>query len=130
MEHEGLKNLYAQVVEGKWLWDRWGLLSVLCDYVLYYTQGQILEIGCGESSIHLSKLAEKYNRRCYHCEYSRSGVQNMKNTKGYFGKNSEVFNMKSDEFFERLEVKMARQPKFALAFIDGDHPGYSKESRT
>ena len=45
----------------------------------------------------------------------------MKNTKGYFGKNSEVFNMKSDEFFERLEVKMARQPKFALAFIDGDH---------
>ena len=68
MEHEGLKNLYAQVVEGKWLWDRWGLLSVLCDYVLYYTQGQILEIGCGESSIHLSKLAEKYNRRCYHCE--------------------------------------------------------------
>jgi len=121
MEHPQLKNLYEQVVAGNFKWDRWGLLSVLSDYVLYYTDGQILEIGCGESSIHLSKLAEKYNRKCFHVEFSKSGVQNMKNTKGYFGKNSEVFNMKSDEFFERLEVKMARQPKIALAFIDGDH---------
>ena len=121
MEHEGLKNLYEQVVSGNFKWDRWGLLSVLCDYVLYYTQGDLLEIGCGESSIHLSKLAEKYNRRCYHCEYSRSGVENMKNTKGYFGENSKVYNMKSDDFFSSIEVAGIGEPKLALAFIDGDH---------
>lgn len=116
MEHPALANLYKEVIKGKWIWDRWGLLSVLSDYVLYYTKGDILEIGCGESSIYLSKLAEKYNRKCYHIEYSKSGVENMKNTKGYFGKNSQVFNMKSEEFFNT-----ARMTSLALAFIDGDH---------
>ena len=117
-EHPALKNLYKQVVSGKFFWERWGLLSVLCDYVLNYTQGHILEIGCGESSIHLSKLAEKYNRICFHCEYSKSGVENMKNTKGYFGKNSEVYTGKSDDFFKE---RMTNNPQIALAFIDGDH---------
>jgi len=121
MEHEGLKNLYKQVVSGSFNWDRWGLLSVLSDYVLYYTQGDILEIGCGESSIHLSKLAEKYNRKCYHVEFSKSGVENMKNTKGYFGKNSQVFNMKSNDFFDSIKIAGIGEPKLALAFIDGDH---------
>jgi len=120
-EHPALKNLYKQVVSGVFNWERWGLLSVLSDYVLYFTEGDILEIGCGESSIHLSKLAEKYNRRCYHCEFSRSGVTNMKNTKGYFGKNSEVFNMKSDEFFDSISNADIGYPRLALAFIDGDH---------
>jgi predicted O-methyltransferase YrrM len=119
MEHPGLKNLYEQVITGNFQWDRWGLLGVLCDYVLNYVNGHILEIGCGESSIFLSKLAEKYNRICYHVEYSKSGVENMKNTKGYFGKNSRVFNMKSDEFF--ATVNDQRLVPLALAFIDGDH---------
>jgi len=116
-EHEGLRNLYEQVVNGSFKWQRWGLLSALCDYVLYYNQGDILEIGCGESSIHLSKLAEKYHRNCYHVEYSKSGVENMKNTKGYFGSNSKVFNMKSSDFFKECKLR----PVFALSFIDGDH---------
>ena len=116
MQHEGLKNLYEQVIQNKFGWDRWGLLGVLSDYVLNYTNGDIVEIGCGESSIYLSSLAEKYNRTCYHCEYSVSGVQNMKSTKGYFGKNSKVFNMKSEEFFHTV-----RLTPIALGFIDGDH---------
>lgn len=120
-EHEGLRNLYEQVVNGSFKWQRWGLLSVLCDYVLYYNEGDILEIGCGESSIHLSKLAEKHHRNCYHVEYSKSGVENMKNTKGYFGDNSKVFNMKSDDFFNALKNADIGYPKLALAFIDGDH---------
>lgn len=120
-EHEGLRNLYEQVVNGFFKWQRWGLLSALSDYVLYYNQGDILEIGCGESSIHLSKLAEKYHRTCYHIEFSKSGVENMKNTKGYFGDNSKVFNMKSDEFFNSLKNADIGYPRFALAFIDGDH---------
>lgn len=120
-EHPQLKNLYKQVVSGVFNWERWGLLQVLCDYVLYYTEGDILEIGCGESSIFLSQLAEKYDRRSYHCEYSKSGVNNMKNTIGYFGKNSEVFNMKSDDFFASLSNGDIGYPRLALAFIDGDH---------
>lgn len=121
MEHPALKNLYNEVVSGQFIWERWGLLSVLSDYVLYYTQGDILEIGAGESSIHLSKLAEKHNRKCYHVEFSKSGVENMKNTKGYFGKNSQVFNIKSDAFFDGIVNADIGRPNFALAFIDGDH---------
>jgi len=117
-EHPGLKNLYQQVVFGQWKmgWDRWGLMSVLADCVLNYVDGNILEIGCGESSIFLSRLAEKYDRTCYHVEYSKSGVENMKNTKGYFGKNSIIYNGKSDDFF--IDASMS---PLALAFIDGDH---------
>lgn len=115
-EHPALKNLYEEVINGRFKWERWGLLSVLCDYVLSYRKGNILEIGCGESSIHFSKLAEKHNRKCYHIEYSKSGVENMKNTKGYFGNNSEVFNMKSDDFFS-----LNHDINLSLSFIDGDH---------
>lgn len=115
-EHPALKNLYKEVIEGKYGWDRWGLLSCLSDCILNYTKGDLLEIGCGESSIYFSKLAEKYDRICYHVEFSKSGVENMRNTKGYFGKNSVVYNCKSDEFFE-----MERPTPLALAFIDGDH---------
>ena len=111
MEHPALKNLYKEVINDVYHWDRWGLLSVLCDYVLNYTKGDIVEIGCGESSIYLSKLAEKYNRKCYHIEYSKSGVENMKNTKGYFGKNSQVFNMKSNDFFDSLKNADIGYPK-------------------
>lgn len=121
MEHPALKNLYEQVINGLFQWERWGLLGVLSDYVLNYVQGDIMEIGCGESSIFLSQLAEKYNRKCYHIEYSKSGVENMKNTKGYFGKNSQVFNMKSEEFFKALHTADIGYPNLALGFIDGDH---------
>jgi hypothetical protein len=123
-EHPALKNLYQEVVSGKHNWQRWGLLGVLCDYVVTFHKGHILEIGCGESSIYFSQLAEKHNRFCYHVEYSKSGVENMKNTNGYFGSMSKIFNMKSDEFFEQEYL----QNKIALAFIDGDH-SYEQVSR-
>lgn len=115
-EHEGLKTLYKEVISGSYGWERWGLLGVLADCVLNYVKGDIIEIGCGESSIILSSLAEKYDRTCYHVEYSKSGVENMKNTEGYFGKNSVVYNGKSDDFF--IDASMS---PLALAFIDGDH---------
>jgi hypothetical protein len=116
-EHPALKNLYESVVAGTFKWDRWGLLGALSDCILSYVDGNILEIGCGESSIYFSKLAEKYNRKCFHVEFSKSGVTNMKNTTGYFGKNSIVHNVKSDKFFQDSSTNM----RFALAFIDGDH---------
>lgn len=117
-EHVGMKNLYEQVISGKFKWERWGLLGALCDYVLYYNKGDILEIGCEESSIFLSKLAEKYNRKCYHIDYSKSTIDNMKNTKGYFGKNSKVYNMTSDVFFDSVKNDGLN---LCFAFIDGDH---------
>jgi hypothetical protein len=119
-EHPALKNLYEEVVAGKFGWDRWGLLGVLADYILYYNpEGDILEIGCGESSIYLSHFAEKYDRTCYHVEFSRSGVENMQNTKGYFSPtNSLVFVCTSDDFFKQSAAIL---PTLALSFIDGDH---------
>ena len=118
-EHPALKNLYKQVISGSFGWDRWGLLGVLSDCILNYVKGNILEIGCGESSIYLSALAVKYNRTCFHVEYSKSGVDNMKNTEGYFGANSNVFRGTSDEFFEFINGGKTRP--LALAFIDGSH---------
>jgi hypothetical protein len=118
-EHPALKNLFKQVVSGSFGWERWGLLGVLSDCILNYVKGDILEIGAGESSIIFSKLSEKYDRMCDHVEYSKSGVENMRHTKGYFGKNSTVYNCKSDEYFKRYAGYM--KPTYALAFIDGDH---------
>jgi hypothetical protein len=122
-EHKGLKELYLQNI--KWHnfpagydWHRWGLLYVLGDYVLTYVKGDILEIGCGESSILLSKLSKKFNRICHHIEFSKSGVENMKSTKGYFGYNSLVYNCTSDVFFQ---MEKLHELKLAFSFIDGDH---------
>lgn len=121
MEHKGLRDLHTQVMKGDFQWERWGLLRCLSDFVLHYSNGDILEIGCGESSIHFSRLAEMYGRKCYHIEFSKSGVENMKNTPGYFGSNSQVFNMKSDEFFNALKNADIGYPSLSIAFIDGDH---------
>lgn len=115
-EHKGLKDLHDKVVRGDFGWERWGLLRCLGDFALNFSQGDILEIGCGETSIHFSRLAEMYGRKCYHVDFSKSGIENMRNTKGYFGSNSEVFCMKSDEFFNTVELT-----PLAIAFIDGDH---------
>jgi hypothetical protein len=120
-EHPQLKNLYETVIASKYGWERWGLLSALSDCVVNHVKGDILEIGCGESSVYLSKIAEKYHRSCYHVEYSKSGVVNMKATKGYFGENSFVYNGKSDDFFAGTHELEKPFSVFALAFIDGDH---------
>lgn len=120
-EHKGLRDLHTQVTRGDFGWDRWGLLRCLSDFVLNFSQGDILEIGCGETSIHFSRLAEMYGRKCYHVDFSKSGIENMQNTPGYFGSNSQVFNMKSDDFFASLRNADIGYPKLAIAFIDGDH---------
>lgn len=122
-EHKGMKDLYknfckSHPLQDGYKWERWGLLQMLGDYILSYTKGDMLEIGCGESSILMSRLAKKYNRICHHIEYSKSGVENMKSTKGYFGYNSLVYNCTSESFFELNQLKKF---KLAFSFIDGDH---------
>jgi hypothetical protein len=90
----------------------------LADYVLYFTQGDILEIGVCESSIYFSALAEKYGRTVYHNDLQHSVVVNCKTVPGYFGKNSKVYGgMSSDEFFRTVKF----DNPMALIFIDGDH---------
>jgi hypothetical protein len=116
-------------------WDRMGLLAMLVDYVLYYSPGNILEIGVGESSIYLSTLAQKYSRHICHCDLQQSVIINAATVPGYFMTPFTVvvegekrpfeelsphkcilFIGHSDNFFE--EVPPAQ---LAVAFIDGDH---------
>jgi len=126
-EHPGSRELYDAVADWhpgplpfskRFGWERWGLLGVLADYVLCYTPGCIVEIGCCETSLYLTALAEKYNRKAFHCDIQRSVIENCLTVPGYFHPTlSKTFIMSSDEFFKTAELP---EP-VALAFIDGDH---------
>lgn len=116
MSHKGLEDLYKNVTSGKFGLERFSLLHSLMDHTLYHVNGNLLEVGLGETTISTTMLSEKYNRKCYCVDYSRSLIENMKNTNGYFGENSIVYRGKSDDFFN--ETKLT---PIAFAFIDGSH---------
>lgn len=112
-------------------WDRFGMVGVFGDYVLSCTGGDIFEIGVGESSIYLTRLAYKYNRKIYNCDVSPSKIINPMTVRGYLAddyvystpqdlqtpdKKGYFFAGSSDQLF-----KMVRLTPLALAFIDGDH---------
>ena len=114
------------------VWHRFGMLGVFGDFVLSCTQGDILEIGVGESSIYLGHLARKYDRFIYHCDISPSKIINPLTISGYIwpdttkrvpekstwgqqGKSIVVMDS-SDEMFKNMDIK-----PLALSFIDGDH---------
>ena len=114
-------------------WGRMGMLGVFGDYVLSSLPGNILEIGCGESSIYLSSLALKYRRHSYHCDIAPSKILNPLTVPGYIYpqayfppegqapkclefSDTTLFMGPSDEFFRDI-----RFLPIALAFIDGDH---------
>lgn len=125
-EHPGSRELMDMVAQWEdcsipfsktFGWERWGLLGVLSDFVLHYTPGHIVEIGVCESSIFFTKLAQKYDRKVYHCDIQQSVVTNCKTVEGYFSpERSEVYCCSSDDFFRDVEL-----PPIALGFIDGDH---------
>lgn len=108
------------------------MLGVFGDYILSCTQGDILEIGVGESSIYLTEIAKKYNRRIYHCDISPSKIVNPLTVPGYLSEDYTYFEEKdptpdklnrcvcyagpSDKFFKAVPIT-----PIALAFIDGDH---------
>ena len=126
MKHKGSEETYEFIA--KWitpdfffskndLWDRMGMLGVFGDYVLSCTKGDILEIGCGESSIYLSALAKKYNRRIYHCDVGGGKIDNPLTISGYMdAPNSIYFKCTSDEMFKQGSIA-----PITLGFIDGDH---------
>ncbi len=124
--HKGSQETYDYIA--KWIasdfffsvndvWHRMGMLGVFGDYILSCTQGDILEIGVGESSIYLSALARKYNRRIYNCDISDSKIDNPLTVEGYLAPERAVFfRGPSNNLFNAIEIT-----PIAIAFIDGDH---------
>lgn len=123
--HAGSQEMYERI--GTWHnfpipftkefgWERWGLLGVLIDFVLLYTQGDIVEIGIGESSIYFTRLARKYNRKVFHCDIQQSDYENLFTVPDFFDSSNLMFLGSSDEFFNEIKL-----PPIALGFIDGDH---------
>ena len=124
-EHPGSRGTYNDIAN--WIapdfffsrsdgWARMGFLGVFADFVLYGTAGDVLEIGVGESSIYLAKVAKKYGRRIYHCEISPGKIDNPLTIPGYLEPEISVFYRQgSDKMFEEALTPLA------LGFIDGDH---------
>ena len=98
-------------------WKRWELLAVLLDFVLSFTEGDMVEIGVGETSAIFTALSKKYRRKVYHCDLNRNRVKEHLKHKRYFGdmKNL-IFVGYSDDFFKRINL-----PPIAVGFIDGGH---------
>lgn len=126
-EHPGSREMYDYIAEWvpncpiviskKLIWSRFGILSILGDYVLSHVKGgDIIEIGCGESSILLTELARKHGVKVYHCDISHSNIYNCSTIPGIFAENATVCQCTSDEFFEKTDFT-----PIALGFIDGDH---------
>jgi len=123
--HPGSKELYERI--GTWHnfpipfskefgWERWGLMGVLADFVLYYTQGNIIEIGIGESSLYFTRLARKYGRKVFHCDIQKSDYENLSTVPDFFDEKNLMFCGSSDQFFKEISLS-----SIALGFIDGDH---------
>lgn len=115
-------------------WGRFGILGVLGDMVLTSLPGtHIVEIGTGESSIYLTQLARKHNRRIFYCDEARGKITNPLTIKGYLHEDTIVLSGEvyphdytkkqavayvgtSDDFFTNIHL-----PPIGLAFIDGEH---------
>ena len=115
-------------------WGRFGILGVLGDMILQsLPHTHIIEIGTGESSIYLTELARRYNRRIFYCDEAGSKIENPMTIDGYLhedtillsGQPDELdyithkgmaYHGTSDEFFKHIKF-----PPIGLAFIDGEH---------
>ena len=112
--------------------NRYGVLGVL-GYIALSTlpKASILEIGCGESSLYLSQLAMRMDRRIYICDIEEGKLSNPMTVDGYLHFDSKLihhgdeddnrhksilFAGPSDAFFDEM-----RFVPVGLAYIDGDH---------
>ena len=98
------------------IWGRFGILGIMGDFVLRHTPGAIAEIGVGESSVFLTRLARIWGRTVYHCDISKGEIKNCFTVPGFFDKEETVFVGTSDDFFKEMVI-----PPIALGFIDGNH---------
>lgn len=114
-------------------WERMGALGTFGDMILTCLPiGSIVEIGCGESSIYLSHLARKFNRRIFHCDIAHDKIINPLTVPGYMypeelsiSERNRLYNYKNSSFFmgssNDLFNKHLEGVSLALTFIDGDH---------
>lgn len=145
MPHKGSQDTYDFIA--KWAgvnpiffsqndkWYRMGPLGMFADIALSCLPvGYIVEIGCGESSIYLSHVARKYNRKIFHCDIACDKIVNPSTIPGYiypealnirvedrdklltYGKSNFLMGT-SDSLFEKYLGGAA----LAFTFVDGDH---------
>lgn len=133
MPHHGSVDTFQTLSTGRDGLERFRILYDFGQYVLNGVHGDILEIGVGESSYYLSRLAEDFKRRLFHCDISPSKIINPMSVPGYLSAATDLtyfeerdatpplgrvvcFGGASDQFFQRIDF-----PAIAYAFIDGDH---------
>ena len=132
--HPGSVDTFQSLSKGHDGLERFSLLHDFGQYVLNGVQGDMLEIGVGESSYFLSRLGERFRRRIFHCDISPSKIVNPMTVPGYLSDKDEIVYFEerdevpplnkrvvcyagtSDSMFARLAI-----PSIAFAFIDGDH---------
>jgi len=93
-----------------------GALGLIGELTLPALEGDIVEIGSGNSSMYLSFLARKFKRKIYYCDWDVECYQRLKAIPDYLMEEGTFYVGKSDDFFKDIKLD-----KVALAFIDGDH---------
>ena len=111
-----LKNELTLPFSKELKWNRFGWLGIMADFLVSQTSGNILEIGVGESSIYLSFIAKKYNRKVYHCDIQPDQFKNMSSVPGFFNDDAILYAGTSDDFFKEIKFDT-----LSFAFLDGDH---------
>lgn len=132
--HPGSKDTFDVLSSGRDGLERYRIIEDFGQYFLNGVQGDILEIGVGESSYFLSRIAKRYKRRLYHCDISPSKIVNPMTVPGYLSDSEDItyleerdpnpsewkrvvcFAGASDELFKKIPLT-----PIAYAFIDGDH---------
>ncbi len=134
-QHPGSADTLQTLSSGRDGLERYRILHDFGQYVLNGVGGDILEIGVGESSYFLTLLAQKFNRKIYHCDISPSKIINPMTVPGYLSPKEDIFYQEekdetplyipqkaicfagpSDELFKRFT-----NLNIGFAFIDGDH---------
>jgi hypothetical protein len=113
-------------------WHRYGFIGAIGYEVLNgKDEWNIVEIGCGESSIYLTQLARKFSRKIYICDIEHGKLINPMTVPGYLHEDSIFvttgkpisyehkgihYGGSSDDFFKEVKFE-----KIGLAYIDGGH---------
>ena len=100
-------------------WHNMAIVGLLGDYALHFINGDILEIGVGESTMYMTALAKKYNRKIYYCDSNKDKIADIKES-GYFSDSGVIFDCLSDDMFAKNTLT-----PLAFSFIDGYH-GYEQ----
>ena len=97
-------------------WQGVGMIGLIGDYILYYTQGDILELGVGTSSLYLSALARKYYRVIYHFDADSAKFVHGVATGKHFNHDANIFLGLTDDLFAKNKLT-----PLALVLVDACH---------